>query len=86
MPLLSVSSLHSIVRWFVKELGVKLNPFVMDDINTFYMVHGLRKRTYAVKANPDILKYKLPKRERGKSADQLLQQALQKVFYVRGKK
>ncbi|XP_070785762.1 L-amino-acid oxidase-like [Enoplosus armatus] len=74
-----IPSYHRIVRWFAEELGVKLNTFVMDDINTFYMVHGIRKRTYAVKANPDILKYKLPKWERGKSPDQLLQEALQKV-------
>lgn len=75
---------HSIVRWFAKDLGVKLNDFVMDDVNTFYLVHGLRKRTYTVQASPDILKYKLRKSERGKSPDQLLQQALQKV--PRGKK
>ncbi|KAM7009333.1 L-amino-acid oxidase-like [Tautogolabrus adspersus] len=74
-----IPSYHLIIRWFAKELGVKLNPFVMDDMNTFYLVHGLRKKTYAVKANPDILKYKLPKSERGKSADQLLQRALDKV-------
>lgn len=82
---LIISSLHSIVRWYAKELGVKLNKFIMDDINTFYLVHGLRKKTYAVNANPDILKYKLPKSERGMSANQLLQQALQKVLLGRGK-
>ncbi|XP_054457227.1 L-amino-acid oxidase-like [Anoplopoma fimbria] len=70
---------HRIVGWFAKKLEVKLNEFIMEDINTYYLVHGRLKRTYAVKANPDILKYKLPKRERRKSADQLLQQALQKV-------
>ncbi|XP_065809295.1 L-amino-acid oxidase isoform X1 [Labrus bergylta] len=74
-----IPSFHLIIRWFANELGVKLNTFVMDDINTFYRVKGLRKKNYAVKANPDILKYKLPKSERGKSADQLLQQALDKV-------
>ncbi|XP_032381449.1 L-amino-acid oxidase isoform X2 [Etheostoma spectabile] len=74
-----IPSSHHIVRWFANELGVKLNPFFMNDDNTFYLIHGLRKRTYAVKANPDILKYELPKSERGRSADQLLQQALQKV-------
>ncbi|XP_059211161.1 L-amino-acid oxidase-like [Centropristis striata] len=74
-----IPSSHLIVRWFAQELGVKLNKFVMEDINTFYFVHGLRKRTYAVKANPDILKYKLPRSERKKSADDLFQRALQKV-------
>ncbi|XP_069031695.1 L-amino-acid oxidase-like [Embiotoca jacksoni] len=70
---------HDIVRWFTNTLGVKLNRFIMDDPNTFYLIHGLLKRTYAVKANPDILKYKLLPSEKGKSADQLLQLALQKV-------
>ncbi|KAM8897651.1 L-amino-acid oxidase-like isoform 2-T3 [Spinachia spinachia] len=70
---------HRIVRWFAAKLGVKLNKFNMEDINTFYLVHGLRKRTYAVKADPDILKYKVPRGERGMSADELLQRALQKV-------
>ncbi|XP_076581211.1 L-amino-acid oxidase-like [Chaetodon auriga] len=74
-----IPSFHRIVRWFAEELGVKLNKFIMENINTFYLVHGLRKRTYSVKANPDILKYNLPKSERGKLPDELLQQALQKV-------
>ncbi|XP_030609795.1 L-amino-acid oxidase-like [Archocentrus centrarchus] len=70
---------HKIVRWFIKKMGLKLNQFRMYDSNTYYLVHGLRKRTYAVTANPDILKYKLPESERGVSAEQLLQKALQKV-------
>ncbi|XP_044039947.1 L-amino-acid oxidase-like [Siniperca chuatsi] len=74
-----IPSSHSIVRWFIEELGVGMNKFVMTDINTFYLVNGLRKRTYAVKANPDILKYNVTKSEKGKSPDKLLQRALQKV-------
>ncbi|XP_061566078.1 L-amino-acid oxidase-like [Cololabis saira] len=70
---------HHIVRWYIQELGLSLNRFIMDDSNTFYFVHGLRKKTYAVRANPDILHYKLPKRERGMSAMDLLQRALKKV-------
>ncbi|XP_074555329.1 L-amino-acid oxidase-like [Halichoeres trimaculatus] len=79
MGAMRIPSFHLIVRWFAKELGVELNKFTMDDPNTFYLVHGLRKRTYAVKANPGILNYNLSKSERGKSADRLLQQALKKV-------
>uniref|UniRef100_A0A3B4XDN4 Amine oxidase n=2 Tax=Seriola lalandi dorsalis TaxID=1841481 RepID=A0A3B4XDN4_SERLL len=79
MGAMRIPNFHHIVRWFAKELGVKLNEFIMEDLNTFYLVHGLRKRTYAVKANPDILKYNLNKSERGKLAEELLQRALQKV-------
>ncbi|XP_078137939.1 L-amino-acid oxidase-like [Centroberyx gerrardi] len=74
-----IPSYHRIVRWFAKKLGIKLNEFVMDDINTFYLVNGLRRKTYAVQEDPDVLKYNLMEHERGKSADELLQQALQKV-------
>lgn len=73
------SSSDSIIRWYIQELGLSLNPFIMDDNNTFYHVQGLRKKTYAVKANPDILKYNVTKREKGKSASELLQLSLQKV-------
>ncbi|MEQ2252524.1 hypothetical protein ILYODFUR_022661, partial [Ilyodon furcidens] len=69
-----IPNYHYIIRWFIKEFGLKLNPFHMVDNNTFYFVHGLLKKTYAVMANPDILKYKLPKREQGKSPTALLEQ------------
>ncbi|KAM4536725.1 L-amino-acid oxidase-like [Odontesthes bonariensis] len=74
-----IPSYHQIVRLFIDKLGLKLNPFTMDDMNTFYLVHGLRKKTYAVKANPDVLQYKLPQRERNTSADKLLERALKRV-------
>ncbi|KAM4536309.1 L-amino-acid oxidase-like [Odontesthes bonariensis] len=74
-----IPSFHYIVRWFADQLGLKLNEFNMVDPNTFYLVNGVKKRTYEVQANPSILNYKVPASETGKSADQLLQEALQKV-------
>lgn len=62
-----------------KELGVKLNEFIISDPQTFYLVNRQRKRTYTVQSNPDVLKYKVDKSETGKSADQLLELALKKV-------
>ncbi|KAG8005909.1 L-amino-acid oxidase, partial [Nibea albiflora] len=74
-----IPDFHKIVRGFAEKLGVKLNKFSMDDINTFYLVNGVLKRTYEVEQDPDILKYDVRESEKGKSADKLLQQALQKV-------
>ncbi|XP_067436413.1 L-amino-acid oxidase-like [Thunnus thynnus] len=74
-----IPSFHRIVHWFIEKLGVKLNEFVMNDGKTFYLVNGQRKRTNLVETNPDVLKYNLWESERGKSADELLQQSLQKV-------
>ncbi|RVE60781.1 hypothetical protein OJAV_G00184940 [Oryzias javanicus] len=74
-----IPSYHHIIRQFIHDLGVKLQPFIMDDRNTFYYVRGNRDRTYAVKADPDILGYNVSASERGKSASELLSMALQKV-------
>uniref|UniRef100_A0A8C9XLT7 Amine oxidase n=1 Tax=Sander lucioperca TaxID=283035 RepID=A0A8C9XLT7_SANLU len=74
-----IPSTHQIVRGFADELKVKLNNFIMYDPNTFYLVNGLLKKTYTVQCDPDILKYNVTPSEKGKSADELLQQALQKV-------
>uniref|UniRef100_A0A3B3VA98 Amine oxidase n=1 Tax=Poecilia latipinna TaxID=48699 RepID=A0A3B3VA98_9TELE len=74
-----IPSFHHIVLWFVEQLGLKLSKFTMDDNNTYYHVNGVKKRTYAVKANPDILQFNVQDSEKGRSADQLLQAALQKV-------
>uniref|UniRef100_A0A8C5HJ75 Amine oxidase n=2 Tax=Gouania willdenowi TaxID=441366 RepID=A0A8C5HJ75_GOUWI len=74
-----IPSFHHILHWFIKKLGVELNPFIMDDPNTFYFIHGILRRTYAVKSNPDILHYQLREDEKGRSADQLLQRALLKM-------
>lgn len=65
--------------WVAAKLRVKMNTFVMDDPNTYYLVNGVKKRTYAVKNNPGLLGYKVEPSEMGMSADELLQQALQKV-------
>lgn len=56
-----------------------MNKVIMDDPNTFYLVNGLRRKTHEVKNNPDVLNYKVTDSEKGKSADELLQEALQKV-------
>nr|BAI66016.1 L-amino acid oxidase [Platichthys stellatus] len=74
-----IPSTHKIVLFFVELLKLKLNEFIMTDPNTFYLVNGIKKRTFEVNAHPDILGYNLEGNEKGKSADQLLQQALKKV-------
>uniref|UniRef100_A0A3Q2STS1 Amine oxidase n=1 Tax=Fundulus heteroclitus TaxID=8078 RepID=A0A3Q2STS1_FUNHE len=74
-----IPSFHQIALWFAEQRGLKLKKFRMEDGNTFYLVNGVKKRTYAVKEDPDILNYKVRDNEKGLSADDLLQRALQKV-------
>lgn len=68
-----------LVREFIRQFQLKLNPFIQTDENTWYLVNGTRVRAKEVKRNPNILKYPVKPSERGKSADQLYREALGKV-------
>lgn len=68
-----------LVREFIRQFDLKLNPFIQTDNNTWYFVNGVRARTGEVDRNPDILNYALHPSERGKSASQLYREALHKV-------
>lgn len=68
-----------ILLTLASKLQISLNPFIQDDINTYYLVNGALHRTYAVKDNPAVLSYRLTEQETGRSAAQLFGQALWKV-------
>lgn len=70
---------HRILLSFVAKLQLSLNPFIQDDINTYYYVNGVLQKTYAVVNNPDVLQYNVTDNERGKSAARLFSDALWKV-------
>ncbi|XP_010891981.3 L-amino-acid oxidase isoform X2 [Esox lucius] len=74
-----IPSFHKILLSFVSKMGLGLNTFIEDDINTYYYVNGLLQKTYKVKENPDVLNYPLSDKERGKTAAQLFNLALWKV-------
>lgn len=64
---------------FSSKLGLKLNKFTEEDINTYYYINGFLHKTYKVKENPDVLNYPLRDEEKGKSASELFDQSLWKV-------
>ncbi|KAF4104083.1 hypothetical protein G5714_015070 [Onychostoma macrolepis] len=74
-----IPSFHKILRSLADKMGLKLTPFVQDDENTYYFINGFRYKTYTVKQNPDILKYPVNDREKGKSARELFDMALGKL-------
>ncbi|XP_071382257.1 L-amino-acid oxidase-like [Centroberyx affinis] len=74
-----IPSFQKIIQAFILKLGVKLNIFTEEDKNTYYLVNGERHKSSSVIKNPDILNYNLPGNEKGKTADDLLFQALKKV-------
>ncbi|XP_038873196.1 L-amino-acid oxidase-like [Salvelinus namaycush] len=74
-----IPNFHTILLKIANNAGLSLNPFIEDDINTYYLVNGLLHKNYQVKGDPDVLNYPLNEDERGKSADQLFDLSLQKI-------
>ncbi|KAM8903766.1 L-amino-acid oxidase isoform 2-T3 [Spinachia spinachia] len=73
-----IPSFHKILLSFASKLKVSLNPFIQHDVNTYYLINGVRHKTGAVGDTPDLLNYSLSEGERGKSAAQLFSQTLWK--------
>ncbi|XP_036393702.1 L-amino-acid oxidase [Megalops cyprinoides] len=74
-----IPNFHRILQKFIEQRGLKLNKFIEEDINTYYLIKGQLMKTYKVKYNPDVLNYTLNERERGKSASELFDMALWKI-------
>uniref|UniRef100_A0A3Q2DXJ9 Amine oxidase domain-containing protein n=1 Tax=Cyprinodon variegatus TaxID=28743 RepID=A0A3Q2DXJ9_CYPVA len=77
-----IPSSHQILHEFIEKLKIKLNPFNMTDNNTYYLINGTKHRTSEVKNNPSLLGYDLSPEEHGKSANELLKMALQRVKHA----
>ncbi|KAM6100906.1 LOW QUALITY PROTEIN: L-amino-acid oxidase-like [Pterocles gutturalis] len=73
-------SKHRLVREFIKQFKLKLNPFFETDNNTWYFLNGTRIKAEEVEKNPNILNYPVKASERGKSATQLYRETLNKAF------
>ncbi|NWH61897.1 OXLA oxidase, partial [Geococcyx californianus] len=71
---------HRLVREFIKQFDLKLNPFIQTDENAWYFLNGTRTRVKEVNRNPNILNYTVKPSEKGKSASQLFREALDKAF------
>uniref|UniRef100_A0A3B3DZI2 Amine oxidase domain-containing protein n=1 Tax=Oryzias melastigma TaxID=30732 RepID=A0A3B3DZI2_ORYME len=62
-----------------EKLNVARNIFPMVDNNAYFLTNGVKAKRQTVTENPDVLMYNVTEKERKKSADELLQMALQKV-------
>ncbi|XP_042368226.1 L-amino-acid oxidase-like [Plectropomus leopardus] len=74
-----IPSSHRIVLTVIEKLGIEVGDFKMLDDNTFYLVNGFLEKTGTVRRRPDVLNYNVLPHEKGKTPDELLHKALQKV-------
>uniref|UniRef100_A0A3B3CT27 Amine oxidase n=1 Tax=Oryzias melastigma TaxID=30732 RepID=A0A3B3CT27_ORYME len=76
---LGIFLIFQIVLTIAEKLNVARNIFPMVDNNAYFLTNGVKAKRQTVTENPDVLMYNVTEKERKKSADELLQMALQKV-------
>ncbi|XP_028824169.1 L-amino-acid oxidase isoform X2 [Denticeps clupeoides] len=74
-----IPEVHKILINFLSTLNLKLTQFIQDDPSTFYYVNGNLGRSGVIERKPDLLKYNVTPSERGKTAAQLFDKALEPI-------
>uniref|UniRef100_A0A8D2Q554 Amine oxidase n=1 Tax=Varanus komodoensis TaxID=61221 RepID=A0A8D2Q554_VARKO len=74
---------HRIIREFLGKFNLSLNPFTQIDKNAWYLIRNVRHSMAHVNANPGIFGYPVHPRERGKTADELFQETLDKEYLLK---
>ncbi|XP_063797820.1 L-amino-acid oxidase-like [Pseudophryne corroboree] len=62
---------HRIVREYIQQFGLKLNPFIVSDDDNFYFFNNIRKTYKDVEKTPNLFGFQLTSEEEGKSVDDL---------------
>ncbi|XP_006886672.1 PREDICTED: L-amino-acid oxidase-like [Elephantulus edwardii] len=70
---------HKLIHTYINKLKLKLNKFIQYDPNTWYLINGRRYRTWEIKANPELLGYSVNPTEKGKSANKLFHETIDKL-------
>ncbi|XP_056153169.1 L-amino-acid oxidase-like [Lampris incognitus] len=70
---------NKILLDFLNKMGIQTNEFFENTNNTYYWVNGILANSSEVTKNPDVLNYTVAEDEKGKSAEQLFDKALDKV-------
>ncbi|KAL1776928.1 L-amino-acid oxidase-like [Sigmodon hispidus] len=70
---------HKLTHAYVKKFGLKLNKFIQNDNNTWFLLNEKRYRAWEVRANPELLGYSVNPTEKNKTAQYLFHQAITKI-------
>jgi monoamine oxidase len=70
---------HHLTLGYVDKFGLTVSPFTMNNPKAFFYLHGQKHRIGEAEANPDVLGFDVAEHERGKTAAQLWEAALQPI-------
>ncbi len=71
---------HYLVLEYIQKFGLPIQPFINETPEDIIYVNGIKTRLKSYQRQPDILKYPAAPHERGKTAQELLNMAIQPIF------
>ncbi|XP_056399041.1 L-amino-acid oxidase-like isoform X2 [Hyla sarda] len=71
---------HRIVHEYIKEFGLKLNPFITSDEDTFYFFNNIRRTHKVPEKTPNLFGFNLRAEEEGESVTDLYYKAVHKFL------
>jgi monoamine oxidase len=71
---------HYLVLEYIQKFGLPVQPFINETPEDTIYVNGIRTWLKSYQQQPDILKYPVAPHERGKTAQELLNMAIQPIF------
>jgi len=74
-----IPEMHDLVFEYIRKFGLPVNPFINSTPEDFIYVNGIQTRAKIYERDPDILKYPVAPSERGKTAEQLFNMAVQPI-------
>jgi monoamine oxidase len=71
---------HHLTMAYIEKFGLPLIPFTMDNRNAYYYLANRHYRIGEAQADPEGLGFQVAEHERGKTANQLWQEALKPIL------
>jgi monoamine oxidase len=74
-----IPRVHHLTHTYCNKFNLKLNPFTMGNPQGLYYLNGQKYRVADIENDPLHLPFELAKHERGKSADQMWNEAIKEI-------
>jgi monoamine oxidase len=70
---------HPLSMTYIEKFGLEVFPFTMNNPQAYTYLRGMRRRLAEIEAQPDRLSFDISDHERGKTAGQIWDEALQPI-------
>ncbi|MDM5317835.1 flavin monoamine oxidase family protein [Fictibacillus sp. b24] len=74
-----IPEMHKLVLAYINKFNLTTNEFINSNPHDLLFVNGIRTTNSAYEKNPDILSFPVLESEKGKTAEQLIQYAVQPI-------